>query len=601
MNKRKQIQRLIIATVGALLFTVLYLSDIMLTQANTVADAVYQQPKTPNSEIVLIGLDQYSVDEFGPMPWPRDLMADAIEYLNLDPEKRPAVIGIDTTYIGESENPEADAKLVEATGKYGNVVTASTATFGDELVINDDGTFYLDTFTIEAYEEPFDALKEVTTQGHINGMLDFDGVLRHGIWEIDLPDGRTIPSFHQSIYKMYMEYIGDEKVLKPTTDSRHMWYVNFQSAPGAFNDGFSIVDLVYQELDPEFFAGKIVLIGPYAHGMQDDYITAIDHSEKMYGVEYQANAIAALLSGELKAEVSKTPQAIIIFVFTFLAFFWYFDRGIRISTLVWVISTALSIGAYIYAFDRGYVFQIVYLPISLTVAYITSVATNYARAAFEKRKVTNTLHRYLAPEIANELLKGDPQALQLGGDLRDIAVLFVDIRGFTTMSEKLDARQVVEIVNKYLTLTSTCIFNNSGTLDKYVGDCTMAFWGAPLPQKDPIFLAVKAAIDMREGAKSLGEELMAEFGHSVDFGIGVHFGSAVVGNIGSPKRMDYTAIGDTVNTAARLESNAKPGQILVSRSVVEAIEDRIECKALGTLTLKGKSEPFEVFSIEKLL
>ncbi len=601
MNKRKQIQRFLLATVGALFFTVLYSTDIMLTQANVLADVAYQQPKTPPSEIILIGMDERAVDEFGPMPWPRDIMAEAIEYLNQDPENRPAVIGIDTTYIGESEYPDADAALVEASGRYGNVVTGSTATFGEELVVNDDGSFYLDTFAVLQYEEPYEALKEVTEQGHINGMLDFDGILRHAIWQIDLPDGREIPSFHRAVYNMYMESQGETDFAVPPTDPRHMWYLNYQSAPGAFDDGFSIADLVYQELDPQLFADKIVLIGPYSQGMQDDYITAVDHSVKMYGVEYQANAVAALLSGELKEEVSKVPQAIAIFLITFLAFFWFYDRGIRISTAVWFASVLACVGFCIFAFNSGYVIHIVYLPLALTVAYVISVGANYTRATFEKRKVTNTLHRYLAPEIANELLKGDPQALELGGDLKDIAVLFVDIRGFTTMSEKLDARQVVEIVNKYLTLTSSCIFQNRGTLDKYIGDCTMAFWGAPLPQENPIYLAVKAAVDMREGAKALGEELMAEFGHSVDFGIGVHFGSAVVGNIGSPKRMDYTAIGDTVNTAARLESNSKSGQILVSRAVADALEGQGEFKSLGTLSLKGKSEPFEVFSVEKIL
>ncbi|MBR6477208.1 MAG: adenylate/guanylate cyclase domain-containing protein, partial [Lachnospiraceae bacterium] len=160
---------------------------------------------------------------------------------------------------------------------------------------------------------------------------------------------------------------------------------------------------------------------------------------------------------------------------------------------------------------------------------------------------------------------------------------------------------VVEIVNRYLTLTTECIIKNHGVLDKFVGDCTMAFWNAPIAQEDPVYLACCAAMDMVEGSKALGEELQQRFGRSVSFGIGVNWGPAVVGNIGAPKRMDYTAIGDTVNTSARLEANAPGGQILISRSVADALGDRAEVTSLGsTIKLKGKAEGFEILRLDKL-
>ena len=140
-----------------------------------------------------------------------------------------------------------------------------------------------------------------------------------------------------------------------------------------------------------------------------------------------------------------------------------------------------------------------------------------------------------------------------------------------------------------------------GTLDKFVGDCTMAFWNAPLPQDDPIYLACCAAMDMVEGAKALGQELTERFGRSVSFGVGVHYGPAVVGNIGAPKRMDYTAIGDTVNTASRLESNAPAGTVYISRVVADALGERAQTTSLGgTIKLKGKAEGFEVLTLDAL-
>ena len=160
---------------------------------------------------------------------------------------------------------------------------------------------------------------------------------------------------------------------------------------------------------------------------------------------------------------------------------------------------------------------------------------------------------------------------------------------------------MVEIVNKYLTLTTECIMKNHGTLDKFVGDCTMAFWNAPVEQEDPVYLACSAAMDMVEGSKALGEELQKRFGRTVDFGIGVHYGPAVVGNIGAPKRMDYTAIGDTVNTASRLESNAPGGTILISRAVADILGDRAQVTSLGSsIRLKGKAEGFEILTLDHL-
>jgi adenylate cyclase len=200
-----------------------------------------------------------------------------------------------------------------------------------------------------------------------------------------------------------------------------------------------------------------------------------------------------------------------------------------------------------------------------------------------------------------ELLEKGGDALELGGKIYDIAVLFVDIRGFTTMSESLEPQTVVEIINRYLTLTTECIMRHHGMLDKFVGDCTMAFWNAPVAQEDPVYLACCAAMDMLEGSKALGQELQERFGRTVSFGVGVNVGDAVVGNIGAPRRMDYTAIGDTVNTAARLEANAPGGTIYISRAVADALGDRAKTTSLGgSIPLKGKAAGFEVLKLDAL-
>ena len=206
----------------------------------------------------------------------------------------------------------------------------------------------------------------------------------------------------------------------------------------------------------------------------------------------------------------------------------------------------------------------------------------------------------MAPQIVDEISKKKDFKVELGGERRHIAVLFVDIRGFTTMSEVLKPEEVVEILNEYLSLTTQSIFNNKGTLDKFVGDATMAVFNAPLDLDDYIYRAVKTAWDMKAGSEALAEKFEKRFGRSVAFGIGVNCGDAVVGNIGCEFRMDYTAIGDTVNTAARLESNAKRGQILISQEVYDNVKDRVEVTPIGELPLKGKEVGVFIYQVDNV-
>ena len=254
------------------------------------------------------------------------------------------------------------------------------------------------------------------------------------------------------------------------------------------------------------------------------------------------------------------------------------------------------------AFQQGELVQGVVSRITATIVYVAGIAFNYITAALEKRRVTSTFKKYVAPQIVQEILdSGNPEALMVGGRVVNIAVLFVDIRGFTTMSEKLSPSEVVEILNQYLTLIADCIMRNGGTLDKFIGDAAMAFWGAPLPQEDYVMKAVRAAEDMRQGSDELSKVLMEKYGRTVSFGIGVHVGDAVVGNIGSPQRMDYTAIGDTVNTSARLEANAPARTIFISREVADCLEGRIRVTSLGTsIKLKGKSD-MEILTMDEIL
>ncbi len=599
MSKRS-LRQILTSLLCAAIAAILCLSGILYRLDWQIADRLYQTPESLDGNIFIVGIDQRAIDDIGPYAsWERDILSMALEVLNADPDCRPAAIGVDVLYIGETE-PDLDAWLAEAAGAYGNVVTASVATFGTELV-TEGGNFYLDDYSILAYEEPYDALREVTTQGHINAMYDRDGVLRHGILQIDLPapDGRTIPSFAYSLYKKYAEVHGLPTELTIPTDSRHRFFVDYAALPGAFYEEISVSDLLAGEFPAELFQDAVVIIGPWAPGLSDYVTTAIDRASLMYGAEFQANVVHQMISGSFKTEVGDLAQGILLFVISALCLWLFFRLRLRTATILWL---ALS-GGWIFGckllYNAGFLLHPLWLPLTVTVFYIGSVAIGYVREALEKRKIAGTFRRYVAPEIVHELLREGTDSLGLGGKLCDISVLFVDIRGFTPMSELLTPEEVVSILNKYLTLTTECIMKNHGTLDKFVGDCTMAIWNAPMQQEDYVMNACKAALDMVEGSKALSEELLQKFGRTVSFGIGVHCGPAVVGNIGAEMRMDFTAIGDTVNTSARLEANAPAGKIYISREVVNRLGDRIKVTSQGDgITLKGKSQKFEIFYLD---
>ncbi|MBO4608431.1 MAG: adenylate/guanylate cyclase domain-containing protein [Lachnospiraceae bacterium] len=595
---------LIISLLASLLLTLLIAAGKVLDRVDLWAqDSWFQSDKALDGEIIVIGIDDKSLEELGPYnTWDRTYMAAALEKLAEDPEMKPAVVAIDTLYIEES-SPEADERLADAAAQLGNVVTASFATIGSKVITEGDNTYYA-TDAVLTYEEPYDALRDATTQGHINAMYDTDGILRHALLFVK-PEGRTVYSMAYETARIYGEFNGFD-IQMPPASSRGNYYVTYSAKPRGYYDGYSFSDLINGRIDPQQYAGKVVFIGPYAKGLQDEYFTTIERSKLMYGVEYQANVVQMILESNYKTEVGRLPQAIVLFILCFLLFLLFQKVGIKLSSVIAVAAIVFSIGIEYALFNVkiggvGHVLHPLWLPVGILVFYVASIVIHYVKSTLEKRRVTRTFERYVAPEIVSEILKGGTEALSLGGKTVDIAVLFVDVRGFTTMSERLDPEKVVFILNRYLTMASGCVEATGGTLDKFVGDAMMAFWGAPLPQEDPVMNAVKTAMGIVEGCAKVSEELKAEIGEELRVGVGVNYGPAVVGNMGAEKHMDYTAIGDTVNTAARLEANAPGGKVYISRSVADALEGRITYTSLGdTIKLKGKAEGFEVLELNSI-
>jgi PAS domain S-box-containing protein len=198
----------------------------------------------------------------------------------------------------------------------------------------------------------------------------------------------------------------------------------------------------------------------------------------------------------------------------------------------------------------------------------------------------------VSPAVINQL---DPNSLQLGGKRVDLTVLFADIRGFTTYSEQISPERLVAVLNRYLAAMAEAILSQEGTIDKFLGDAVMAWFNAPIPQEDHTFRAVKAALLMRESVEGLYQEL-PEDSH-LAFGVGIHYGDAVLGLIGTDRRLEYTAISDSVNTAKRIQENSARNQILISKEAFERVQDKIEAKEHASMSVKGKSRPVEVYEV----
>jgi len=230
---------------------------------------------------------------------------------------------------------------------------------------------------------------------------------------------------------------------------------------------------------------------------------------------------------------------------------------------------------------------------------LTDSFNRMARSLREKEMIKRAFTRYVAREVVEEILK-NPENMALTGERREVTVLFCDVRGFTPLSERLSPEDVVLLLNDFYNLMIETTFKHDGTLDKFLGDAVMAVFGAPLAHPDHSARAIRTALAMQEGIVGLNERRARDGKEPIAVGIGVSAGEAVAGTVGTEDRMEYTVIGDSVNLAARLESNAKPGQILISHRTYERVRDLVDARPLGRIRVKGKEEEVEVYEVLRL-
>ncbi|WP_338554142.1 adenylate/guanylate cyclase domain-containing protein [Paenibacillus sp. KS-LC4] len=551
-------------------------------------DRVMQRESPVDTQIVIVAVDDQSLEDFGSWPWSRSVHAQLVDTLS---EGKPEVIAFDVTFATSSDE-EADSEFVDAVARAGNVVLPAYGTFA--------ASARLGAIEAEELSEPFEGLKEAAAAtGHINTITDSDRVVRKALYSFN-KEGIQINSFAWEIYKLYMQRLGKQaEASKPPLDGFQRFPIAYTSGPNQY-EAISYSAVLSGDVPADYFANKIVLIGPYAVGFNDDYLTPMNDKQAMNGVEIHANIVQQLMEQDFKRELDWKWNALVLLAAVVLAYYLFRKLNMLLSFLSVAVLIAVFIVGGRYLYGQGILLSLGYVVPLLTASCLAVVIFNYVSELAERRRVTDIFGRYVAPQVVSQILKNGEDGLKLGGSRRVLTVLFVDIRGFTPLSEKAEPEEIVEILNQYLDLTASCIFEQEGTLDKFIGDATMAIFNAPLLMEDHPMKAVRAAWAMKQGSVELEKKLIERFGFGVKFGIGIHTGPAVFGNIGSKTRMDYTAIGDTVNTAARLESHTKPGQIVLSESTYEAVKDRILAESLGEIKVKGKEQGIHIYELEGL-
>lgn len=564
------------------------------TTDKLVEDKLYHNPGVVSSKIKIIKIDDKTMNQLGDfLSWDRGVYADLIEKLYVSEDVKPAVVGFDILFSSE-KSVEADKRFAEACEKLGNVVCGFSYSFTSELETDKDGNLINNTMSVQEKVVPYDGLNKVVKIGFANALMDKDdSIIRSTFIYFDEEDGTRTKSFSAAVYEAYMETCGKEATYSTEESAMNFRYT---AKPGDY-ESVSLCDVLDGTVSPEAFDDCIVLVGVYASGLLDSYFVPVDRGQQMYGVEIHANIIQAMMEDKtlvsIPAWIDALIAAVVVAVLILVC-----DRLSVIKTVAvcgGVVVVKLLSGLIL--FKMGYSGNnLVLLVMAILIAgYYTGI--HYYKARRAKVSIERAFNKYVAPQVVDEIAKTGTYELKLGGENRDIAVLFVDIRGFTPLSESLEPEQVVDILNSYLEMTTSCIFRHGGTLDKFIGDATMAVFNAPFDTEDYVYKAVLTAWDIVQGGIKMEKELSERYGKEVGFGVGVNCGPAVVGNIGCEFRMDYTSIGDTVNTAARLEANAPKGTVYISDTVYEQVKERIEVDEVGQIPLKGKSNGVFVYSV----
>ncbi|MBI2109993.1 CHASE2 domain-containing protein [Candidatus Woesearchaeota archaeon] len=515
--------------------------------------------KAALDNVVILAIDDKSLQEIGRWPWDRKVWDDVFSKLGM-----AKVVGIDVAFFEES-NEESDTALKSGLEKINGIVPVEFTKFklengelkGEEILL------------------PIKKIKDYENKAFINVFTDPDSITRSVQTKIN--------EYGCLACEVYRLSLGKE------TEYNGKLLINFIGKPGSFKT-VSITDLLKgrEELD---LKDRIVFIGATSPDLHDDYFVPTSEGKAMPGVEVHANALQTLINKDYLRHQSRSEVILFICILAVLVGFCLYKFRLLISTIISIVLFALYLVIAVMMFEKGVISNFVYPFLSILFSYLGLTSFYYFTEGKEKAKVRHLFGKYVSHEVADEILKSK-EGIDLEGVEKEISILFADIRGFTSLSERLKPKELVSTLNKCLSVMTDSILESKGTLDKYIGDAVMAIFNAPVRHEDHAKEAVQAAVEMVKRVKALGL--------GVSVGAGVNTGEAVIGNVGSKDRLGYTAIGDSVNLASRVESLNKyyGTSILITESTLRKLgKHNFGIREIDKVAVKGKKEAIMIYEV----
>lgn len=563
------------------------------------------QQKELSDKIVVVEIDEASLEQNGQWPWSRDVLAKAIEKAY----KSEAALVVVPILFAEKDRLGKDVEFVDALKQYPTITAQSASLKGKGvpvprgLAIVGSGA---DQWLFD-FPNAIGPVKEIGESSLGVGMLltapELDGVVRRLPLVVQVK-GEIYPTFPLEILRVFSEQQsyqakvneagiqairvkGSSPVL---TDANARVWINFK-----YN--FEKISFIQQEWNVK---GKIVVIALSAEGLVSSVATSLGVST---GHEIQLQVLQSLLSD---SRLQRLPEADLyelslglLVCCALIASAIYLGYVLNGLLIINFIVLPVIAGNYLFT-NYGLLTDFTWIVLAASVVWAVCIFFRFIMEFKLKQQIKKQFGTYLAPALVEKLQK-NPGLLKLGGDERELSIMFTDVRGFTTISEHYgkNVQGLTMIMNRYMTAMTQAILENDGTLDKYIGDAQMAFWNAPLDDPDHAKNAVKTALQMLKRLDIFNEEISKEGVPPFGMGLGINTGSVVVGNMGSTQRFDYTCLGDHVNLASRLEGQSKPYgvRIIIGPRTYEHVKDNYQCFELDCIAVKGKKEGVRIYTV----
>jgi adenylate cyclase len=554
----------------------------------------------------VVNIDEKALERYGQFPFSRDVYAGIIR----DLYSRNAGLVVFNVLTPDRDRMGRDADYVAALQKYPTVLPSigSTATRNQPRTPGSAviGPFGLDAFvTYPGIVANIPAVESAAAGvGITNTLPEIDGVVRRMPMVVAV-DGRLYPSLAMEVmrvaagdstFQVKINELGVEKMRIPqfgpvSTDSLSRIWIDWSLTP----ERHSLTNL------PQDFDGEIVIVGVSAAGLANPVATSLG---EMLPQDLQAAVISTVISNKMRTPITRPDWAdgaeiITLTVLSVILIFlgrWIY---VGIASSVVVLGVCLWIPSALYS-SHAWLTDGTLVVAGIVLVLLHSYGVKFVSEYLAKQQIKKQFGTYLSPAMVEKLQK-NPELLQLGGEERELSIMFTDVRGFTTISEHYgrDVQGLTKIMNRYMTAMTAKIIENEGTLDKYIGDAQMAFWNAPLDDADHAKNAVRTALQMMESLDAFNAEVTAEGIPAFGMGLGINTATVVVGNMGSDQRFDYTCLGDGVNLASRLEGQSKPYgvKIVLGSRTAELVRDTYSVTELDCIAVKGKKEGVKIYTL----